>query len=387
MQTMRLEPMTGCGILGVLKCVAGMKGVLPLIHGPLSCSSGHRLAMLYAGVEPCLPTTCVTESALVSGSADRLEKAMDLAYQTYHPPLIVVILTCATAMTAEDFQPVLKRYEQRTGAKALLADGSALTGDEVDACPALYEAIGDALGEKAPVQNNLVALDGLAMTDYGFEAHFSALKQIVEGGLNAQFVPGMFAGADVFNPSDAYHRAKRLPVSLLWERDGLRGCAPFGAAGTMRFLSWAGQRLGLPVQEKAAACAKETMEKLAALRPSVEGLRVGIEGAGWYAYALADFLRNELGARVLLCVDRAAPSIDAACLSDEFYEDTGRYELTELLTGFGAQVVFGSSNVQWDEKWRYQPFFQPVWRVVPKLQETLGFEGALRLAASLAEAE
>lgn len=72
----RLEPLTGCGILGALKCVAGMPGVLPMIHGPVSCSSGHRLAMLYAGVEPLLPTTCVEQSQVVMGANERLADAL-----------------------------------------------------------------------------------------------------------------------------------------------------------------------------------------------------------------------------------------------------------------------------------------------------------------------
>ena len=102
MQLDRLEPMNGCGILGALKCVAGMPGLLPMIHGPVSCSSGHRLAMLYAGVEPLLPTTCIEQAQVVMGANERLEAALERAWEAYRPELILVILTCATAMTGED---------------------------------------------------------------------------------------------------------------------------------------------------------------------------------------------------------------------------------------------------------------------------------------------
>lgn len=144
-----LEPMNGCGLLGALKCVAGMEGVLPMIHGPVSCSSGHRLAMLYAGVEPLLPTTCVEQTQVVLGCADRLADAMQKAYDKYHPEILVVLLTCATAMTGEDYQLVANEYAKTTAKQALILDGSALAGDEVDICPRLYAALGEALGLKA----------------------------------------------------------------------------------------------------------------------------------------------------------------------------------------------------------------------------------------------
>ena len=111
----RLEPLTGCGILGALKCVAGMPGVLPMIHGPVSCSSGHRLAMLYAGVEPLLPTTCVEQTQVVMGANERLADALKKAWEIYHPELLFVILTCATAMTGEDAAAPLREYERYTG--------------------------------------------------------------------------------------------------------------------------------------------------------------------------------------------------------------------------------------------------------------------------------
>ena len=138
MSAQRLEPMTGCGILGTLKCIAGMPHTLPLIHGPLSCSSGHRLAMLYAEVEPLLPTTNVTDPDIVLGTLDRLRAALDEAWKCYHPSLLVLILTCATSMAGEDYSGLLEEYEAATGAKAILVDGGALAGDELTAPYEVY---------------------------------------------------------------------------------------------------------------------------------------------------------------------------------------------------------------------------------------------------------
>lgn len=380
-----LEPMNGCGLLGALKCVAGMEGVLPMIHGPVSCSSGHRLAMLYAGVEPLLPTTCVEQTQVVLGCADRLADAMDKAFEKYHPEILLVLLSCATAMTGEDYTSVAARFEEKTGKRALVLDGSALAGDEVDICPRVYAALCQALNVREGA-GALVALDGLAKTDYAFSENAPALQKLIEESLCAEYVPGLFAGSDAFDLDGRYRRARKVPVSLLWARDQLESAAPIGVRGSARFLKYLEARCGLApraaaddLRARAEAGLAPLAEKLRAAR-----LPVAIEGAAWYAYPLADYLKNDLGCRVLLSVDRGADNIDWRGLCDEFYEDTGRFELVELMRDFGARLVFGSSNIQQDDLWSYIPFYQPVWRVVEPVA-LLGYEAAISLARRLVQ--
>lgn len=378
-----LEPMNGCGLLGALKCVAGMPGLLPMIHGPVSCSSGHRLAMLYAGVEPLLPTTCVEQTQVVLGCADRLADAMDKAFAKYRPEILFVLLSCATAMTGEDYAPVIAAYQAATGKRAVLLDGSALAGDEVDICPRVYGALREAL-EISDGDAPVLALDGLAKTDYAFEENSAALEALITGHLDVEWTPGLFAGSDVLEAQSRYRRAKKAPASLLWARDDLSSCAPVGVRGSYRYLDFLAKRCGL-ARRPGAQARRATYE--AALAPLARRLKaaalpVAIEGAGWYAYPLADYLKNDLGCRVLLSVDRSADGIAWREVCDAFYEDTGRFELVELMRDFGAKLVFGSSNVQLDEAWSYVPFYQPVWRVVTPVA-VLGCDAAIALAERL----
>ncbi len=377
-----LEPMTGCGILGVLKSIAGMEGVLPLIHGPVSCSSGHRLAMLFAGVEPLLPTTAVEQRHVVLGSASRLLSAMRTAYKTYRPKLLVVILTCATALIGEDFSGVIKIYESETGALAAVIDGSALSGDEVDAAFITYEVLADKLGIRQGEEAPLLALDGLALTDYAFALNHASVKDLIESSLPLTVTPGLFHGANAFEGAP-YRTARKARVSLLWQ-GGMDLAAPVGVEGSLRFVKALAAYGSLDLKPEAMAAYQAHSERLKPLASRIAAARprVGVEGAGWYAYAMAAFLKNELGCRVLLAVDRALDAIDWRSVADEFYEDTGRYELVELLKAFGAGWVLGSSNVQLDECWRYVPFFNPVWRTVEPVQ-TLGYGAAIALAQRL----
>ena len=178
----RLEPMTGCGILGILKCLAGIPGVLPLIHGPVSCSSGHRLAMLYADVEPLLPTTAVVERDMALGARDKLREALIEAWRQYHPGLLAVILTCATSLVEEEYESILLDYERQTGGAAVLLDGSGLAGDETDAPGAVYDALYRKLRIVPAASGEFLALEGLPLTDYNRRDNFPALWELIETG-------------------------------------------------------------------------------------------------------------------------------------------------------------------------------------------------------------
>ena len=379
----RLEPMTGCGILGILKCLAGISGVLPLIHGPVSCSSGHRLAMLYADVEPLLPTTAVVERDMALGARDKLREALIEAWRQYHPGLLAVILTCATSLVEEEYESILLDYERQTGGAAVLLDGSGLAGDETDAPGAVYDALYRKLRIVPAASGEFLALEGLPLTDYNRRDNFPALWELIETGIGCRVTPGLFSGISLPELSADYRVAGKVFTGLLWRRSEPDSAAPFGAAGSRRCLEWlAGQtgRRGLtPHGLDAYDRAVKELEPLAQKLRS-HAVPVAIEAAGWYGYGLADFLTNELGCRVLLCVDRAHPKKPERPICEEFYEDVGRWELVELMKAFGARLVFGSSNVRSDDNWDYIPFFAPVWRTEEPIGALLGYEGALTIA-------
>ena len=388
MSTERLEPMTGCGILGVLKCIAGMQNVLPMIHGPLSCSSGHRLAMLYANVEPLLPTTNVTDPDIVLGSLDRLREATDEAWKKYKPALLVIILTCATSMTGEDYSIVAEEYEKKYGSMAIVIDGGALTGDEMDTPYELYECLKNKLGLKEE-NGDSITIEGLARTDYGFDNEYPALCALISEATGRKVIPGLFSGMDICDEEQLseYSQALKIKAGLLWRLDKTATPAPFGIEGTRRFIksvsklneeSPKARELYLNTKQKLEADIKKLKEKKIA---------VGIEGAAWQAYGIADFLKNELGCRVLLSVDSENQNLPWKEVCDEFYEDVGRFELVELMKEFGAKLVFGSSNIQSDGKWNYCPFFQPVWRNVEPEGPLMGYDGAEKIVRLLLKLE
>ena len=56
-----------------------------------------------------------------------------------------------------------------------------------------------------------LALDGLALTDYGFEVNYAALEKLLATATDATMVRGLFAGCDLLTGGDAYRQARKFP--------------------------------------------------------------------------------------------------------------------------------------------------------------------------------
>ncbi len=370
----RLEPITGCGILGILKCIAGMHGVLPLIHGPLSCSSGHRLAMLYADVEPLLPTTCIVENEFVNGTTSKLSDALNEINRQFNPNLIVVILTCATVMSGEDYESITANFMQKSGKKVLVLDGSGFVCDEVEIAYTTFKEISNLYGLKQNTNAQDIVLEGLAITDYNFSYDYLQLKQLLKDELNVNLKDGLFSGLNI-NNVDEYNLCQKYYVGLLSNlASNLQ--APYGLNGTYNFLTTLS-----PSQERTNDVLKKHQAKKNELAKKIKKIQdanivVGIEGSGWQSYSLSKFLKTELNCKVVLSVTNTLNSIDYNDICDAFFYDVGRFELVLYFTQHKVQLVFGSSNVQSDNQWAYIPFYQPVWRVVENEHCLYGYEGA-----------
>ena len=196
-------------------------------------------------------------------------------------------------MTGEDAAAPLAEYERRTGKRALLFDGSALAGDEVDAFPRVYELFRDAfaLGNG---DADALALDGLALTDYGFEVNYAGAGKAAGDRDGCAHGARPLAGCDLLTGGDAYRQARKFPVGLLWDGAGLDSAAPIGVAGSWRFLCHLAKAVGLTLKPGAKSARDAFAAQMAPCADAIRraDVRVGVEGAGWYAYALADFLKT-----------------------------------------------------------------------------------------------
>jgi nitrogenase molybdenum-iron protein alpha/beta subunit len=388
----RVEPLMGCGIAGVLKACVGIEGALPIVHGTVGCAAGHRIYPLFAGKEPLVATTALTEMDAIMGAEERLRQAIARGVEIHNPALVVVILTCATSVTGEIHNALATSVEARHGVPCFVIDGSGVTGDEMDAYRAFYRAFRrweSARQEAAAHTDGLdlpqggLELAGLSAADFEARNHLAAVEELLEAGLGLRAERVLFQNFDM--RAIPARRLTPLPLGALWTEAGSPGPAPVGAEGTRTWLAEVSRLTGAPV------CG-EIEGELAALARDVEhmrnqiaarGLRVGIECGGWMGVGLARFFAHELDCHVLLSSDRSAADWAGALRPlGELVVDMGNLELCDRLHEFGAQLVFGSSYTR-TAGWAWVPLWQPVWHVVDEQGSWMGIDGTRRLLALL----
>src|SRR6056297_2648130 len=194
----RIEPLKGCSMVGIIEGILGIEDALPLVHGPLSCSSGHRMVYLFADKEPILPTTALTEQDLILGSQDKLKYALEKAYDIYKPKYLVIIITCAISMSGEEFNVIINEFEKNNNCKVSVLDGSGLYGEEVDGFNLLYNDILKQFNVKDN-HTNLISLDGIALSDVNVYNNYNTLLELIKNYTELKNGPSIFMNFNLEN--------------------------------------------------------------------------------------------------------------------------------------------------------------------------------------------
>ena len=373
--TGRVEPFLGCGIGGILKGVYGIEGAMAVIHGPMSCASGHRIFPLFAGKEPLLPSTAITEIDAVMGMEDRLQQSLVKAVEMYKPRLLAAILTCATSLTGEVYEAVVKRVGRDAGIPVMLLDGSGVTGDELTAYLDFYRAFRKIQPAAQVTSPDSIELAGLSSADYGNAENLACLQVLLLDFLKLKVGRVLFSGL-ALDPQN-WPGLPVLETGRLWLESAAPAAAPFGARGIRHWLESASRLLDRPLIGDLDRHFKHADDLIGAAREAGlgKGLRVGIEAESWWAVGLAHFLADELGCAVMLSSD-----VNAGRYQEKFGPlaetliDIGNVELCTHFQEFGANLVFGSSYVKKGD-WDWVPFWQPIYHVVPDYRSLMGFSG------------
>ncbi len=388
--TARVEPLLSCSLCGAIRATAGVKGAVPMVHGPMSCASGHRGIPLQGNAEPLVPPTALTDIDIVRGTSKYLQDAVRKLYQVRSPPLTVVILTCATSLISEDYQRIVRDLTQELHSPVILVDGSAIAGDEIDGYRRFVRALTQtvvppASAEDAPAGG--LTLRGLAGTDFGISAELPILTEMVRDSLGLEVRGSLFLQFDLQKDMPLLS-LPGIPVGWLWTEAEVWQPAPYGAEGTRRWLSGIAEAMGSQPELNARSGWVEAQEALSSWRTKLQGMRVAIEALSWWAVGLGLFLQKELGCQVLLSTDRYGLEYQHRYgeFADTTLVDVGNFELLTYLDDFQPSFVFGSSFVK-SGPWQWIPFHQPIWHETTESPGWMGPAGAVRLATILAQGE
>lgn len=372
----RIEPLLGCGLGGVLKGIIGINGAVPLIHGPMSCASGHRIIPLFGSKEPLVPSTSLTEIDAVMGTKEKLINAIEKIYTLYKPPLIVIILTCATSLTSELFGPLLDSLQKELNIPIFLVDGSGITGDEIYGFREFYKQFVQwKKTQGVKNKNSEIELIGLSPADYDSEKNLQLLNRLITEFTSLSVKRVLFQELD--NIDSTWDLLPSIPCGHLWAIEKKQQPAPYGADGTYAWLKYVSMitksNLSLSIEESYLNT-KKLINKFKQSY-SVNNLKIAIEAESWWGVGLSKFFSEELGCKVLLSSD-----IDAFLYQKVNGEvantiiDTGNVELTLEFDSFSPDMVFGSSYVK-NHNWGWEPFWHPIYHVVDNTQSFMGWRG------------
>lgn len=377
----RVEPLLGCGIAGVLQACEGINGVLPIVHGPIGCAAGHRIYPLFAGREPLVATTALTEIDVVLGGEDRVRAAVEKGIEKYHPSVIVIILTCATYNTRDIHEYFGQQIEEQYGIPCFVLNGSGYSVNEQDAYNAFIEAYRkweDA--KKLEVNKNAFELTGISQTDFGAEEQIQSIRVVLKEGLGIEPERIMFYD---FTPGEQNSvPGRKIPAGYCWRQMRKPAPAPIGADGIRRWLeSVASEFDGLRISEDYAAKIDElkTYQNIVSKLFSLSELRIAIESASWLGLGLARFLREEIGCQVLISTDEGSVSyLNENNVDVTVMLDCGNLEFYDAMNDFQAEMVFGTSFSKTPDR-AWVPFRQPVWHVVESNTDPVGIDGTMSI--------
>jgi nitrogenase molybdenum-iron protein alpha/beta subunit len=376
-----VEPLLDCALGGALKAAAGINNVVPIVHGPMGCASGHRIIPLLAGKEPLVATTSLTEVEVIMGTEERLREAIVKANQIYKPSLIVVILTCAVSLTGEIHGHMFEKLGESIGCPIFVVDGSGITGDEIDGFRWFYEEFRRFMDKHNPVdcRSEGVELVGLTPADFNFKEDAPVLESIVRQATGKTVKQILFNEVEFDAASwRIYHP---LYVGHLWNLAETLVPAPVGAAGSLRWAGEMAKQLNTTISPDFISKAQQAEQAIQRLKQSrvFDGLRVGIEAESWWGLGLAEFLTAELGVEVLLSSDALALTYqEQRPCAIETYVDMSNLELLDKFCEQGVDLVFGTSYIK-DPEINWVPFWQPVWHVIDEQESILGLQGVQHL--------
>lgn len=114
-----------CKLFGAYRCLSEVKGMVPIIHGPIGCACNNRyfvgLATKAHGfpVDLCLTSTNMSEKDVIFGGEDKLREAILEVKKRYNPKIITVFSTCPAGIIGDDIDGVIDSVRHEVDAKIL----------------------------------------------------------------------------------------------------------------------------------------------------------------------------------------------------------------------------------------------------------------------------
>ncbi len=309
-----------CALGGALTTIAGIPGVVPIVHAAGGCaaslSNTYNLAAGYRGTGYCggtmIPTSNVAENNIVFGGEKRLEEQIEHSLRVLVADLYVVVTGCQVEIIGDDAVGVAARFRDRNviGANTPGFLGNTFKGYDAVLNAIITEVVEPAEEKEEKTVNilgvvpghdvfyrgnldeikRLLGLIGVkANTFFGTGERIASIRNYGKASLNV--VLSSQAGV---SPAKTFESLHQTPYIL---ED-----APVGPTGTEAFLRRIGKLLKVDEELVELVLAAERkvyysfLERIVDIYADMDYQRYAIVVAdSYYAFPLTRFLANDLG--------------------------------------------------------------------------------------------
>lgn len=228
---------------GLFESLSAFDGVSAIEFGPEGTM--HYLSVALSGGKTGIYTSGLREKDVIFGDTGELEKAVLEIDSRVRPEFLVLVSSCVSEIIGADLKAVAARLNGRTGAELMAADNLSLDMDYSDGCALAYQMIAAKmlpLSQEVREEGTYLIL-GLYENDYRGKSDFRELRQLLTQymGLTCLNKTGGRVEIQRLGKASFHVVVRQEALVLAKELERRYGIpyiypAPYGAAGTRRFL-------------------------------------------------------------------------------------------------------------------------------------------------------
>ncbi len=389
-----MESLRTCKLFGVIRAVLGIKGALPLIHGPVGCFYHIRyLLSLRSGSPVQILSSEMDQNDVVFGAEKKLRKKIIEADEKYSPRLIAVLSSCASSIIGENIDQVIEEVKNDIKADIIFINSGGFEGTQIEGYKeCLTVLIG--LMDEPDVKKDSVNLIGLYRGGFDLKIlknYFKRLKIdvncVLTGGCTLEEIRGASTAALNISLCDA---SAIEPCELMEKKFGipfLHETLPLGVRASSKFFKVICNALNKEyLLEKYEIRAKMEINKI---KPYLENKKAIIVAGATRAVALVDFLSDIGMDPILVCLDFEGDNtmenlerlIKQDKINPKILKEPDYYDILNYAKNLDPDIIFGGMG----EFGLSRELKIPLIDVMHAHEITFGFDGAVSMARTIKE--
>ncbi len=333
-----MKAASGCKLFGAQQALSGVRDGVLLLHSVVGCGFGST-AFHFGCDMGSLRQSCtvISDSDVVFGGEDSLERALGYAEELYRPQVIFVVTGCVSDIVQDDAAAVIRRF--RGCARVVWVEAAGYRGDLKDGYEAGLLALADLMEPQPPDSSFTVNLLGLGADDHRVRQEIAAVRGLMGPPIR---IGAVFSGSGIreiaYAPSAQLNLVFGRGIELAREMRRRFGIPyeeldyPYGITGAEALWEALSRRFALDFSPRKKRFLSRTAEGLRPLHgylQALHGMPAAVIASRARCRGMARFLSEELGMEVVCRMEREE--------IDDLDEAFDRIRAGE------AAVLFGSS--------------------------------------------